>query len=388
MDDDDGFTFYSTKKRSTAPPKDHLAQRPQNGKRNHGKRRMNASNPSDSDKSPGFGKSQWAKPSQSGLSIHRQGQVNGKDGATHEQNHTEVLKESSVSILSPSLEGRILNSEIATVNGISDNFMSICQSQSLSVLMEEYGSYDPDWMKVPIPEPAGVLVDPLTCDPVETERIEPSSNSIAPPDAQPNQVGVNRLQTHGRAPIHVEFVSFGFRHGIPSEIRHHSTGNSYRQPLPPFDTRTVLAPVPPHLAWMDGKSSVVKSTMLRWQPTEAKNEPAKLRLVEEQQNVRDYAEVVLGRRVADALLDAMHVGGHGYASPLVMTIFVGSELGRHRSVVACELGATALRQRLRQNHGHRFQCAVSVGCRHRDIAQHSSHGNSVVSRKQKAFEED
>jgi hypothetical protein len=105
-------------------------------------------------------------------------------------------------------------------------------------------------------------------------------------------------------------------------------------------------------------------------------------------NVRDYARDVLAPLVADALVEAIDTGGHGYVSPLSMTIFVGSELGRHRSVVATELGATAIRQLLRQNMDCRFRCAVSVGCRHRDIQQQNNSASQKMSKKQRAFEDD
>ena len=51
-----------------------------------------------------------------------------------------------------------------------------------------------------------------------------------------------------------------------------------------------------------------------------------------------------------------------------MTVYIGSEYGRHRSVVIVEAAAIALRNMLRKNERGRFGSAtVSVGTRHRDI---------------------
>jgi hypothetical protein len=374
--EDEGFTLFT---KMTVPRKEQ-PQRSSNRSWNQNKSRMNAPRRPDSNRqhtstlSAGFGRSKWAKPSSESSSVTLR---NRTDSVPMEQTGSVSSSQENSMSMSPSCITNTDNSEIETTKTKSDNFMSQCQTQSLSALMEEYGTYDPDWMKEPALEQSVALTDSAKDDDIQ-KITQVRVNS------QRNEIGVNRLQTHGQAPIHVEFVSFGYRHGVPSEIRHHSTGNSHRQPLPPMDTRSVLERIPPHLEWMDGKSGVIKTTMLRWQPTSSVSQSKS-----EQMNVRDFAEDVLEPKVADALVDAMVAGGHGYASPLTMTIFVGSELGRHRSVVATELGATALRKRLRRNPGHRFHCAVSVGCRHRDITpQHHSSRNSAATKKQKDFEED
>jgi hypothetical protein len=383
----DSFTVF-TRGKTKAVRRKEQPQRSSNGSRNQKISRVNASNQVDCNRRyhaalfSSFGRRTWAKPSSetipSNQTVLPPIARKGTDSDPLEQAGPGLSsQELSITPASLSLEANSSNSEVGTTNLNSNDFMLQYQTQSLSALMEDYGTFDPDWMKVSVPEQSGVLTDSIKAD-----DIPKNSHEIL--NCEMNQNDTNQLQTHGRAPIHVEFVSFGYRHGIPPEIRQHSTGNSYRQPLPPFDTRTILAPIPPHLAWMDGKSTVVKSAMLRWQRTSTVT-PCK----DEQMNVRVYAEDVLGPRVADAVLNAMDTGGHGYASPLTMTIFVGSEQGQHRSVVASELGATALRQRLRQNQGQRFGCAVSVGCRHRDLTpHHRNSGKSAASKKQKAFEED
>jgi hypothetical protein len=72
-------------------------------------------------------------------------------------------------------------------------------------------------------------------------------------------------------------------------------------------------------------------------------------------------------QIFDALLEAQNKGGHGYASPLEMTIYVGSDLGRHRSVVVCEWAAIQLRKMLRQNTDNVVLQPVSVSTCHRDV---------------------
>ena len=204
------------------------------------------------------------------------------------------------------------------------------------------------------------------------------------------------MERQGKAPIHVEFTSFGYRHGIPPELRTGSTGNSYAQPLPDLDCRRRVAPVPPYLNWMDGSSGAVRNTLLRWRPHENDDDGD-----DQWIHVRDFVRDTVVEPVARALTDAMGGGGHGYALPLRMTIFVGSEEGRHRSVVVAELAATALRKILRTNDQNQFAAStVSVSTRHRDIdmqvqqQQQRSRKNSGSNRaagrgrKQKEFEDD
>jgi hypothetical protein len=53
-----------------------------------------------------------------------------------------------------------------------------------------------------------------------------------------------------------------------------------------------------------------------------------------------------------------------------MTVYVGSELGRHRSVAVCEWAAMGVRQLLRTNAGNAMHQPVSVGTFHRDVEKH------------------
>jgi hypothetical protein len=254
------------------------------------------------------------------------------------------------------------------------DFAALCQNP-LSRLLNDYGEQDPDWMNV-------VPNDEMALDPTLV-----ANDTIS--ETSPRIETLCRLERHGKAPIHVELVSFGHRHGIPAQVRDFATGHSHRQPLLAFDVRTVLPQVPHYLAWMDGRSGAVRNAMVRYQPNSGnsgrerrfrKSVPPALTSNAEEAvnkpvpattttwNVRDYARTVIAAPVADALEAAMQV--HGYADPLCMSIYIGSEEGRHRSVVAAEQAATALRKLLRENDRNRFACAVSVGCRHRDIDRH------------------
>jgi hypothetical protein len=298
-----------------------------------------------------------------------------------------------------------------TTHASEDDCMKTFQVQSLSTLMEEYGTYDPNWMKV---EP---VVDITT---TETTSINNNDNPTITHDMNEQQQiiqemdnntvaavnGINRLQLHGHAPIHVEFVSFGYRHGVPSDIRYYSTGNCYRQPLLPFDIRTTIAPIPSYLIHMDGKSGIIKNTMLRWRSpiesnqhhpshrtgTNTKNHTTNANTTH--MNVKDYVNDIIIPPVVDAVIEAIDIGKHGYAAPITISFYIGSEHGRHRCVVTCEYAATILRKLLRTNHNNRFQCPISVGCRHRDIQQqkqqnhHTTNIHPGSSKKQKAFEDD
>jgi hypothetical protein len=103
--------------------------------------------------------------------------------------------------------------------------------------------------------------------------------------------------------------------------------------------------------------------------------------------------------IIKVLVEAINEGGHSAINPLTMTISIGSEYGRHRSVVLVEHLAVVLRARLRRNDGKSFtdssgvsSCGasknsngivkqlVSVGTRHRDVEAHH--------RDEEAFGED
>lgn len=213
------------------------------------------------------------------------------------------------------------------------------QSQSkkpLSDLLADYGEQDLDFKKV-VPTMSAEQQAPKTADKSKREDYN------------------NRLTLQGKAPIHVEVTSFGYTHGVPPELR--SGGWSHAHPLAPMDCRD-LPQVPQYMMRQDGLSPAVKRVLRN---TRDKDDDTK-----RDNSVQECAND-LGRQMFDALHEAITAGGYGHASPLRMTVHVGSEAGRHRSVVVCELAATALRKLLRSNKDNRITQPVSVGTRHRDI---------------------
>ena len=63
---------------------------------------------------------------------------------------------------------------------------------------------------------------------------------------------------------------------------------------------------------------------------------------------------------------------YGPALPLKAQVFIGSEYGRHRSVVMCEVTAQNLRYLLRKNESNKIDVTetgggISVGTVHRDV---------------------
>lgn len=76
-------------------------------------------------------------------------------------------------------------------------------------------------------------------------------------------------------------------------------------------------------------------------------------------------------KIMQCLNEAVIDGGYGIAMPLKTLVYVGSEYGRHRSVVVCEVTAKYLRDLLRgkedQNDTLKMAGGVSVGTMHRDV---------------------
>lgn len=179
-------------------------------------------------------------------------------------------------------------------------------------------------------------------------------------DPNPNDAPTSQLAPKGKAPIHICLTSFGFSKGAPKRM----DGWSYRQPLLPLDCRD-FPTVPHYLAWQDGLSGAVKRALQYPQPQDRTKCKEEL-----EPTLYDYARKTVATQVWKALLEAQDQGGHGYVSPLEMTIFVGSESGRHRSVVVCEWAAIELRKLLRKNMNHVVKQPVSVGSFHRDVESH------------------
>lgn len=234
----------------------------------------------------------------------------------------------------------------------------------MASLLAEYGEQDLEWEKVTVT----LTQAAVPCDGDGDERVSPDDFP-----ATAVERSESRLGQHGKAPIHVEFVSFGYHHGAPKEIR--NGGWSHGNPLPVLDCREEIAAIPPHLNWQDGLSGSVKYTLLR-------TDGARVRCL-----ANDLAD-----RAARAVVLAADEGGHGYVSPLHAQVFVASDSGRHRSVVVVEMAATAMRTLLRKNHGNRFCCPCSVSTKHlhlerrQRLGQQNNKGNSKS--KQKDLEDD
>jgi hypothetical protein len=250
----------------------------------------------------------------------------------------------------------------ATIEGdsIIGGDVAFSMKQPMPSLLAEYGEQDLEWEKLTVSQAQAGLCD-------GDGRIAPDAGL-----ERATEPSESRLGQHGKAPIHVEFVSFGYHHGAPKEARN---GWSYGNPLPVLDCRDDIAAVPPHLSWQDGLSGSVKYTLLR-------ADGARVRSL-----ANDLAD-----RAARAVVVAADEGGHGYVSPLHAQVFVASESGRHRSVVVVEMAATAMRNQLRKNVGNRFPCPCSVSTKHLHLerrqrpGQQGSKGNSKS--KQKELDDD
>lgn len=214
--------------------------------------------------------------------------------------------------------------------------------QSLADLLADYGEQDTDWKKTVVPEETDPFMD----------TSEPTKHSV--------------LGQHGKAPIHVCVTSFGYRHGAPPDV-----GWSYAQPLGLLDVRH-LETVPPYMAWQHGLSATVKYTLLR----------------QDKEGLIQQLSNKTAVEVAQALEAAIQEGGYGYAMPLNMQVFIGSENGQHRSVVVAEQVAMAIRKQLRENATERFGVTVkvSVGTEHRDMERKSRAVSSKP--KQKDMEDE
>jgi len=202
---------------------------------------------------------------------------------------------------------------------------------------------------------ASLLISAMTADSGEhASSTEPSSFAVKPmselladfgqedKDWQKKRVDdipkqpSNRLATHGKAPIHVCFSSFSYDKGIPPS-------SPYNPPA--LDTRGFPS-IPRHLNWQTGLSSEIKRIL-------------------QNQGLRRFAQEDVLEKVWDTILDAQE-SGYGYAAPVKATVWIGSALGKHRSVAVCEWAALALRERLRSDAREILQ-PVSVETFHREL---------------------
>jgi len=232
------------------------------------------------------------------------------------------------------------------------NFRARCKI-SLNNLMEEYGAFDPDYEKMNIQE-------------IKTSSHE---NSNSNNNAQQPVQNSGMLAPNGKAPIHIEIVSFGFKYSVPPQARE---GWSHSNPLSPIDCRD-LPRCPHHVAKLSGLSFKVKRAMLymtkeRYSDNEDDDSDGEEEVVKGRNPLLAKSEEV-SKTILGAVEEAINDAGHGYAFPLETSVHVGSEYGRHRSVVLCENLAQQIRALLRANEGGRITQPVSVSTRHRDVDQ-------------------
>ncbi|KAL3943307.1 MAG: hypothetical protein SGBAC_002635 [Bacillariaceae sp.] len=210
---------------------------------------------------------------------------------------------------------------------------SAFQLKAMSDLLADFGQADPNWQK---------------------QRVEETTEEVGSSDS--------RLAQKGKAPIHIILHSFGFQNGAPKR----PDGWSYSQPLAVIDCRDQFETVPGYMIWRTGLSGAVKRVLQQENP-----------------DMQNYARTTLADQVWDCLLEAQNNGGCGYASPLEMTIYVGSETGKHRSVVLCEWAATGVRKKLRANEKGCILSSVSVETRHREIVRRKDQSNGKPQQKKK-----
>ena len=259
------------------------------------------------------------------------------------------------------------------------SFRSLLTKTSLADLMADYGEEDRDFAKMAVVtsegEDAGGPNDDASR---QSNKKEATQHNQRQRQRQNESSGV--LAPHGKAPIHVELVSYGHHYGVPPEAAGKQGGYSRSRPLPPFDVRD-LRRAPHHVAKLSGLSHHVKRELLNPREIEEEGEDggdggddgdggvaAKTVQFEADKRspVRRRAEEVAEESAA-ALAEAIE-DGSGHGSPLDMTVYIGSEYGRHRSVVIVEAAAISLRNMLRRNERDRFgSTPVSVGTRHRDV---------------------
>jgi hypothetical protein len=231
-------------------------------------------------------------------------------------------------------------------NDVSE-FYSRCKL-SLDNLMQEYGSYDPDYEKMKAMQVSS----------------SPSSSVLAA-ENKCNAQSIGMLASNGNAPIHVEVVSFGYKYSVPPQAR---DGWSHSNPLSPIDCRD-LPRCPHYVAKLSGLNHKVKRAMLSLEKdddTEISDDECDVESSPSINPLVGKSEEV-SESIISALEEAINEGGHGYAFPLEVTIFLGSQYGRHRSVVLCEIVAQRIRNLLRRNEGARISQPVSVSTRHRDV---------------------
>ncbi len=318
-------------------------------------------------KGMGFGGG-WSAPKaskNSDVSATQRNTFIGQNTDSEDQKHKESkmtshAKQSPDTILSASMDNMKLESgEVSLTNKSSDvaNFHRKCKTP-LKDLMAGYGAYDPDYEKMKARNVGDEFVATQSPNTEQDARQKPEAHS-------------GMLAPNGKAPIHIELVSFGYKYSVPSQAR---DGWSHSNPLSPIDCRD-LPRCPHFVSKLSGLSFKVKRAMLS-ATIEKKHSDSDESGDEDNGNMNAVGVnplLVKSEKVSITILkaieEAINDGGHGYAFPLETKIYLGSEYGRHRSVVLCENMAQKIRSLLRKNVDGRIDQPVSVSTRHRDVDQ-------------------
>ena len=268
----------------------------------------------------------------------------------------------------------------------SDDFQ-VRLRMPLSKLLAEYGDHDEEWKR----EGGRMRASTNRGGAGINERRAAASIDGIPSGRDDATAGHGMLAHHGKASVHLELESFGYKYGAPPHARN---GFTYTHPLPPLDVRDIDR-APGHVSKFNGLSYLVRRSLLNPSRQDDGDENDEGWVEgDHATTTKEDGRSPMRRRADDiadeiikVLVESIDEGGHGPLSPLTMTISVGSEYGRHRSVVLVEHLAVVLRARLRRNDGRRFDCAmdrdatgsgggctngivrqpVSVGTRHRDL---------------------
>lgn len=209
-------------------------------------------------------------------------------------------------------------SEPTTTHSSASSFL--LQTPLSTLLEKEYGEYDPNWKKQ---EPT-----------VSSTGVNQESSVSSP---------TNRLGSHGKAPIHVTLISFGYHYGAPSSLSSSTMIHDCRTEFPEL--------VPYYMIHHDALSSGLVKRFFHQHLS---------------YTLKDVSKA-LNSQIMDRLNEKQKHEGYGYAMPLQFQVYIGSEYGRHRSVMLVEKTATALRSYLRTEAAARVDCPCSVETLHRDI---------------------
>lgn len=354
----------------------------------------------------GFGGGGWAKPQQT--SRPKNTDTNSSTASTqgakaqNHQNQTKLSATTNDDLMSKlSLKQQHQTSSNNTKKIIKDEIKSFHERCKLNInqLMEEYGDYDPDFekMKVDLSQPV-VSTMTITSTSTSTTKSTTATNN----KLQSQQHSTGMLAPNGSAPIDVELVSFGYKYSVPPQARQ---GWSHSNPLSPIDCRN-LPRCPHYVAKLSGLSFKVKKAFLskdyyldnnRSSNSDGDNEGDNSsnnssnnnekgkHASSENQNKEESTSIQnplitrsnqISQTILKSIEEAINEGNHGYAFPLQATVYIGSEYGRHRSVVLCENIALNIRKLLRANKDDRISVPVSVCVRHRDVDKQHKDGEA------------